>query len=78
MNAKTYSNYLAKLHNQHWLVFALCRILPMRHRAKVAAKATGLRASVCHDLIYILANVSDDRQLPAASRPEINHDENSG
>ena len=26
----------------------------------------------------ILANASDDRQLPATSRPEINHDENSG
>ena len=26
----------------------------------------------------ISANASDDRQLPAASRPEINHDENSG
>jgi hypothetical protein len=26
----------------------------------------------------LLPNVSDDRQLPAASRPETNHDENSG
>jgi hypothetical protein len=30
------------------------------------------RAPVCS------ANASDDRQLPAASRPESNHDENSG
>jgi hypothetical protein len=27
---------------------------------------------------FIRANAQDDRQLPATSRPEINHDENSG
>jgi hypothetical protein len=35
-------------------------------------------ARLCKRVLDDLSNGSDDRQLPAASRPESNHDENSG
>jgi len=80
MNAPTeeqwkYLHRLERMNAKHHLVFHLCRVIPIRSRAKWMARLTGEPVSACHDLLYCRLFQHNTYGMAASEASQTNDNE---